>query len=133
MPPSSGPSGHLLPEGEGLAISFRICCAKPSSRLRTLEKEIWGQPQNWTQSRGCPRYPGVMTSRAAGSVTEIALPIELGNHRASDYASGSFDKCIGHGTRDIPTFDNRERRAFSKCHVLGCPLSHVQCTCQTTH
>src|SRR5678816_1129350 len=33
MRPSSGPLGHLLPEGEGLAISFRICCAKPNGAL----------------------------------------------------------------------------------------------------
>ncbi len=50
-----------------------------------------------------------------------------------------FDKCIGHRTWDIPTFDIFFRKTitvaahFRKCQMLECPMSDVQCTCQTTH
>ena len=52
-----------------------------------------------------------------------------------------FDKCIGHRTSDMGHPDIRYffRKTitvaahFRKCQMLECPMSDVQCTCQTTH
>jgi hypothetical protein len=49
------------------------------------------------------------------------------NHWANDYVSGSFDKCIGHGTRDNPTRDIGESASFTvaKCWDVPCPMSYA--------